>query len=188
MRAKAVGYRSRAAYKLEELARRYRLIEPGSRVVDLGAWPGGWLQVAAKLAGPRGAVVGVDLRPIEPLGPPVTTIAGDIRDPAVHEEIRARLGGLAGVLLSDLAPQLSGVRDRDVARSIELAEAVLSAAECLLAPGGRLLIKLFEAPESDAFAAAAGRHFAATKRTRPEASRKASAEFYLFCSGFRRAG
>src|SRR5689334_12828220 len=108
-RAKVAGYRSRAAYKLLEVAQRYRLIAPGQRVVDLGAWPGSWLQVAAQLAGPRGTVVGVDLQPIDPLGGPVTTIVGDARDAGVQGEIRARCGAGVDVLLSDMAPKLSGV-------------------------------------------------------------------------------
>ena len=183
-RAKHAGYRSRAAYKLLELAPRYKLIQPGDHVVDLGAWPGGWLQVAAELAGPKGVVVGVDLRPIDSLPAPVTTIAGDARDPAVQEQIRARCGGRVNVILSDMAPALSGVRDRDVAQSVELAEVGLDVAGALLTPGGRLLLKLFTAPESDAVVAAARRQFDTVKRTAPEATRKGSAEMYLAAVGF----
>jgi 23S rRNA (uridine2552-2'-O)-methyltransferase len=186
-RAKHAGYRSRAAYKLLELAPRYKLIQRGEHVVDLGAWPGGWLQVAAELTGPKGVVVGVDLRPIDSLPAPVTTIVGDARDAAVQEQIRARCGGRVGVILSDMAPALSGVRDRDIAQSVELAEAALAAARALLMPGGRLLLKLFTAPESDAIAAAARRQFATVKRTTPEATRKGSAEMYLVGVGYRAA-
>lgn len=184
-RAKDAGYRSRAAYKLLELARRYHLIRPGDHVVDLGAWPGGWLQVAAALTGPRGLVVGVDLQPIEPLPAPVSILVGDAGDPAVQEDIRARCGGRVDVVLSDMAPQLSGIRDRDTARAVALGEAALTAAEGLLARGGRLVMKLFTAPETDALVAAARARFAAVKRTRPEASRKGSSELYLVCQGFR---
>lgn len=184
-RAKHAGYRSRAAYKLLELAPRYKLIQRGDHVVDLGAWPGGWLQVAAELAGPKGVVVGVDLRPIDSLPAPVTTLAGDARDSAVQEQIRARCGGRVNVILSDMSPALSGVRDRDIAQSVELAEVALNAAGALLAPGGRLLLKLFTAPESDAIAAAARRQFDTVKRTSPEATRKGSAEMYLVAVGFR---
>jgi len=183
-RAKDAGYRSRAAYKLLELARRYRLIERGQHVVDLGAWPGGWLQVAAQLTGPEGVVVGVDLQPIDQLGPPVATVAGDARDPAVQERIRARCGGRVDVVLSDMAPKLSGVRDRDTAQAIELAESALAIAERLLAPGGRLLLKLFTAPETDAVVAAARRRFKTARLTRPDATRRGSAEIYLVCLGF----
>jgi 23S rRNA (uridine2552-2'-O)-methyltransferase len=184
-RAKQAGYRSRAAYKLLELARRYRLIRRGDRVVDLGAWPGGWLQVAAELAGPQGRVVGVDLRPIDQLGGTVATIAGDARDEAVQERMRTLCGGRVDVVLSDMAPALSGVRDRDIAQATELAEAALAIAIRLLAPGGRLLLKLFTAPETDAVVAAARQRFATVKLTRPEASRKGSAELYLVGADFR---
>jgi 23S rRNA (uridine2552-2'-O)-methyltransferase len=183
-RAKHAGYRSRAAYKLLELVPRFKLIRRGDHVVDLGAWPGGWLQVAAELAGPQGVVVGVDLRPIDPLPAPVTTITGDARHPAVQEQIRARCGGRVDVVLSDMAPALSGVRDRDIARSVELAEVALDAAAALLVPGGRLLVKFFTAPESDAIVAAARQRFTTVKRTSPEATRKGSAEMYLVGVGF----
>jgi 23S rRNA (uridine2552-2'-O)-methyltransferase len=183
-RAKAAGYRSRAAFKLLELARRYRLIARGNHVVDLGAWPGGWLQAAAELTGPSGMVVGVDLQPIEPVGGPVVTLVGDARAQTVQEEIRLRCGGRVDVLLSDMAPQLSGVRDRDAVRAVELAEAALAMADRLLAPGGHLLVKLFTAPETDVIVAAARQRFRAVKLTRPEATRKGSAEHYLVCLGW----
>src|SRR3990172_900761 len=109
-RARAEGYRARSAYKLAELDRRYRLLAPGHFVVDLGAWPGGWLQVARGRVGERGRVVGLDLAAIEPLGAPnVTVVTGDVRDPAVVAAVRARLGRPADVVLSDLAPKLTGV-------------------------------------------------------------------------------
>ena len=117
----------------------------------------------------------------------MTTIAGDARDAAVQEEIRARCRGRVDVVLSDLSPALSGVRDRDVAQAIELAETALATAARLLAPGGRLVLKLFTAPETDAVVAEARRRFATVKLTRPEATRKGSAEMYLICVGFRGA-
>ena len=185
-RAKQAGYRSRAAYKLQELAKRFRLINRGDHVVDLGAWPGGWLQVAAELTGPQGVVVGVDLKPIDQLPPPVSTVKGDARDEAVQAEIRKRCGERVDVVLSDLSPALSGIRDRDIAQATELAETALAIAGRLLSPGGRLLVKLFTAPESDAFVASARPQFASVKVTRPEATRKGSAEMYFVGSGFRR--
>lgn len=184
-RAKAAGYRSRAAYKLLELARRYQLIRRGDHVVDLGAWPGGWLQVAAELTGGNGRVVGVDLQPIEPLNrPQVTTLVGDATDPAVQEEVRARCGGRIDVVLSDMAPKLSGVRDRDAARAAELALTAIDIASRLLVPGGRLLVKLFSGAEHEVLRAARAA-FTSAKLTKPEASRKESAEMYLVCSGRR---
>ncbi len=184
-RAKQAGYRSRAAYKLAELARRYKLIDRGDHVVDLGAWPGGWLQVAAELVGPRGVVVGVDLKAIDALGGIVTTMVGDARDVAVREQIRARCNGRIDVVLSDMAPGLSGVRDRDIAQAVELATTAVETAVTFLSPGGDLLVKLFTAPEADALVADIRRRFTSTKLTRPEATRKGSDEIYLVCLGFK---
>ncbi len=186
-RAKAAGYRSRAAWKLLELARRYQLIRRGDHVVDLGAWPGGWLQVAAELTGERGRVVGVDLQPIEPLGrAQVHTVVGDATDPAVQETLRERCGGRIDVVLSDMAPKLSGVRDRDAARATALALEAIAIADRLLAPGGRLLVKVFSGAEHEVLSAARA-VFTSAKLTKPEASRKESAEMYLVCTG-RRGG
>lgn len=184
-RAKAEGYRSRAAYKLQDLARRYQLIKRGDHVVELGAWPGGWLQVASELVGPRGRVLGVDLVAIEPLGRAnVETLVGDATDPAVVATLRERCGGRVDVVLSDMAPKLSGIRDRDIARSTALAESAVAAAEALLGPGGRLLMKVFTGADAEALALAR-RAFAAVKLTKPEASRKESAEMYLIATGRR---
>lgn len=185
-RAKGAGYRSRAAYKLLELAPRHRLIGKGDHVVDLGAWPGGWLQVAAQLVGPQGIVVGVDLQRIDALPErTVSTLVGDAREPAVQAALRERCGGRVDVVLSDMAPKLSGIRDRDTAQAVALAEAALAIADQLLSPGGRLLVKVFTAEETDALVAAARRRFAAVKLTRPEATRKGSAELYMVCLGLR---
>jgi len=187
-RAKASGYRSRAAFKLQELARKYQLIRRGDHVVDLGAWPGGWLQVAGELVGAHGLVVGVDLQPIERLsGAMIATLVGDARQPAVQDELRERCGGRIDVVLSDMAPKLSGVRDSDMARAAELAETAVAIGERLLGPGGRLLVKVFSGAESEALAAAR-RLFTSTKLTKPYASRKESAEMYLIGIGRRAAG
>ena len=184
-RAKAEGYRSRAAYKLLELARRYQLLKRGDHVVDLGAWPGGWLQVAADLVGPRGIVVGIDLVAVEPLPQAwVSTVVGDAGDPAVLEQLRERCRGRVDVVLSDMAPKLSGVRDRDAARAAELAEAAVAIADQLVAPGGRLVMKVFSGAESEALALAR-RVFTTAKLTKPESSRKESAEMYLIATGRR---
>ncbi|HZP40375.1 MAG TPA: RlmE family RNA methyltransferase [Candidatus Binatia bacterium] len=184
-RAKAEGYRARSAYKLAELDRRYRLLRRGDRVVDLGAWPGGWLQVAAERVGPEGRIVGVDLVPLEPLAPPtVTLLTGDLRDPATAAEARARLGRPADVVLSDVAPKLTGVRATDEARSSELFEGVLAALPTLLAPGGRLLAKLFMTNDYERLVGEVRRRFATTTTTRTEASRRGSAELYVVALGY----
>ena len=184
-RAKAEGYRSRASYKLLDLARRYQLFKRGDHVVDLGAWPGGWLQVAAELVGPRGVVVGVDLVPIDPLPQAwVSTLVGDASEPAVLEQLRERCGGRVDVVLSDMSPKLSGIRDRDAARSEGLAEAAVGIAEQLVAPGGRMVMKVFSGAESEALRLAR-RVFPAAKLTKPESSRRESAEMYLVATGRR---
>ena len=184
-RAKAEGYRSRSAYKLLELAQRARLIRSGDRVVDLGAWPGGWLQVAAKLVGPHGRVVGVDLHPIEPISVrSVSCIVGDVREPAVQARVLAACGGPADVILSDLAPKLSGVRARDEAQAAALADLVLEFATRALAPGGRLLTKLFTTQDLPAYLTRLRALFRRVSTTRPEATRKGSSEIYAMASDF----
>jgi 23S rRNA (uridine2552-2'-O)-methyltransferase len=188
-RAQAEGYRARSAYKLAELDRRYRLLGRGDRVVDLGAWPGGWLQVAAERVGPRGRLVGVDLTPIEPLpGANIALIAGDALDPAVHEAIRAALEGPADVVLSDLAPKLTGVRATDEARTEALAEGVVAALPALLAPGGKLLLKTFMAPGHAALLSSLRPRFTRVDTTRPPATRPGSSELYVVSTGYRGAG
>jgi 23S rRNA (uridine2552-2'-O)-methyltransferase len=188
-RAKREGYRSRAAYKLAELADRHRLLAPGAHVVDLGCWPGGWLQVASERVGPAGRVVGVDLAPIEPRLENANVIAmvGDFAEPAVLQALLDALGRRADVLLSDAAPKLSGIRDADRAREEALLEAVAAALPVLLRPGGDLLCKLLDGPEAEALARRLGKLFAEAKTLRPEATRKGSAERYLLARGYRGA-
>ena len=177
-RARAEGWRSRAVFKLQELDRRDRLLSRGGRVVDLGAAPGGWSQYAAGKAGPGGRVVAIDIEPMEPLRG-VTDLQGDIADTAVIADLRRALGGPADAVLSDLAPKLSGNRDRDQAVSLELAELALETALELLRPGGAFVAKLFQGAGFEEFVAAArGRLRKARLRT-PAASRKASRETYL---------
>jgi len=185
-RAREQGYRSRAAFKLLELARRYRLIGPGDRVIDLGAWPGSWLQVACEL-GRGGVVVGVDLRPLEAPVTGAAYVVGDVREASVREQVLAAAGGPADVVLSDLAPQLTGIRDRDEARIEELAEVAMDFALAALRPGGRFVMKTFSAPQNAAWLARLRPSFASVKLTRPEASRSGSAELYLIGLGFRAA-
>lgn len=189
-RAKAAGYRSRASYKLLELANDHQLIQRGDVVLDLGAWPGGWLQVAAEIAGPKSRIVGIDQRPIEPLGIEcVSTITGDVLDPAMREVVRDACGGRRlDVVLSDLAPSLSGVRARDEARAEELFSGVFDWVHALLRPGGKLLIKLFMGAD---FALRRDRlraEFAAVRTTKPDATRKGSAEVYAVATGWRGPG
>ncbi len=184
-RAKRAGYRSRAAYKLLELAQRYELIARGDHVVDLGAWPGGWLQVAAQLAGPRGIVVGVDLQAIEPVGNScVSSITGDARESVVQDQILKRSAGRVDVLLSDMSPKLTGVRTRDAAAANELARSAIAVADRILRPNGRLLVKIFTTPDTEQLTAIVRQRFRTVKLTKPEATRKASAELYIVGVGF----
>lgn len=186
-RAKAAGYRSRAAYKLRELAQRYQLIRRGERVLDLGAWPGGWLQVAAELSGPQGYVIGVDPEPIEPLQlANVRFIRGSAEEPAVRESLRGLVQSGVDVVLSDMAPKLTGVRERDEARALELARAALTVADEVLRPHGRLLMKLFMSEECKEIVERARSRFCTVKLTRPEATRKGSTEIYLIALDYRR--
>jgi 23S rRNA (uridine2552-2'-O)-methyltransferase len=178
-RAKAEGFRARSAYKLADLDDRYRLLRKGDRVIDLGAWPGGWLQVALDRVGPGGRVVGVDLAHIEPLpAPNVEVLTGDIADPSVVAETRARLGGPADVVLSDVAPKLTGVRDVDEARCADAVAAVVDALPTLLKPGGRALVKIFMDAGHRETVARLRALFETVVTTRAEASRKGSAELY----------
>jgi 23S rRNA (uridine2552-2'-O)-methyltransferase len=189
-RAKREGYRSRAAYKLAEIADRHALLAPGMRVADLGCWPGGWMQVAAERVGPSGRVAGVDLAAIEPpLGiANAFAIQGDFTQPEVLQELLDLLGGPADVVLSDAAPKLTGVRATDRAREEALLEAVAAALPRLLRPGGDLFCKLLDSPEADALARRIGKEFRESRTLRPEATRKGSAERYLLARGYQMKG
>ena len=186
-RAKSEGYRSRAAYKLAEIQQAHRLMRRGNRVVDLGCWPGGWLQVAAEAVGPSGLVVGVDLAAIDP---PieyenVVAICGDITEASVLEEISAAARGPADVLLSDAAPKLTGVRAVDRAREEGLLESVEARVPELLRPGGSLLLKILECPEAQAIDRRLRARFSKARSVKVAASRKGTTERYLLATGYR---
>jgi 23S rRNA (uridine2552-2'-O)-methyltransferase len=189
-RAKREGFRSRAAYKLLEIQQRERLLRAGQRVIDLGCWPGGWMQVAAREVGPRGRVVGVDLAEIDPPLAEENAVAlhGDLADPALAPRVLEALGGPADVLLSDAAPKLTGVRPTDRAREEALLEAVEAALPALLRPGGALLLKILEGPEAQAVERRMRRRFERSRALRPRASRKGTTERYLLARGYRGAG
>lgn len=181
-KAKSSGLRSRAAFKLDDLAR--GLVRPGSRLVDLGCWPGGWLQVAARMVGPAGKVVGVDLVALPPLPESnVAVIVGDASDAAVQEKIRAALGGPADVVLSDMAPKLTGIRDVDQTRCEETSLTAIRLASDLLRPGGNFVCKIFMGPGYERIVAEARSRFQTTATRRPDASRKSSSELYLVARG-----
>lgn len=185
-KAKALGYRSRAAFKLAEIDRADRLFAAGQRVVDLGAAPGGWSQVAAERVGRSGRVIAVDLLELAPL-PGVTAIRGDFTAEAVLREVEGALGGeRVDLVLSDMSPNLSGVAASDQARSIELCELALDFALAQLKPGGSLLVKAFQGAGFPAFLQRLRASFDRVASRKPGASRSRSSEMYLLARGPRR--
>ena len=185
-KAKQEGYRSRAAYKLIELQQRYRIFRAGDKVVDLGAAPGGWLQVIAKIIAAQGKVVGVDQQAIQPFGQRnIAVIHGDVTSAEVQEKIRILLGGSADAVVSDMAPKLSGIRDADMARAAELQRVALQVAAQLLHPGGLLVIKSFMSNDLAEHTAELKSFFTDVQRTKPEATRQGSSEFYFIAKNFR---
>jgi len=178
-RAKAQGYRSRAAFKLLELLKRDGLAHPGDTVVDLGAAPGSWSQALIERVGRTGRVIAVDLLEIIPI-PGVTTIRGDFRDEAVLERLADALGGRKlDLVVSDMAPNLSGVRATDQARSIDLCEVALEFARVRLKPNGAFLVKVFQGAGYPEFLAAMRGVFIDVSSRKPAASRGDSSEMYL---------
>jgi 23S rRNA (uridine2552-2'-O)-methyltransferase len=182
--ARRQGYRSRAAFKLEQLDQRFHLLAPGIRVVDLGCAPGGWSQVASQKLGPRGRVVGVDLSATDSL-PGVALIEGDFRDEAVVVAIRAALGGLADLVLSDMAAPATGHAPTDHLRVVALAEDAFALARTLLKPGGTFIVKVFQGGAEGDLLAALKKSFAELRHAKPAASRAESAETYVVAKGFR---
>lgn len=184
--AKAEGYRSRASYKLKQLNRRYGILHGGDVVVDLGAAPGGWLQVARESVGGDGFVLGVDLQPIRELPfDNVRTIRADITERGTGALIRHKLPKTADVVLSDASPKISGVWEVDHARSVELAKSALRIACEVLRPGGKMLVKVFQGELFREFVEDVRREFGFVKISKPKASRKRSAEVYVVAKGFK---
>ena len=173
-RAKSEGYRSRASFKLLEIQERYHVIRPGNVVVDLGAAPGGWLQVIGHLGA---AAIAVDLQHIAPLQG-VTPIRGDLTSPEIINEIR-EVADIVDVVTSDAAPNLSGAWSLDHARSINLSACALEIAKCVLKPGGNFTVKVFQGDLFDSFTGDVSAYFAFVKAFNPRASRKQSAETYI---------
>lgn len=185
-RAKAEGYRSRAAYKLLELQKRARVLRKGDAVIDLGAWPGGWLQVAAEIVGERGRVVGVDVAAIDPLGiAQVVTVQGDVEDAALPARLTHALAKRADVLLCDLAPKLTGIGPRDLARGTALTEHAVRIADATLRPGGTFVMKTFGGAEAASWRDTLRRRYEAVRLVGLAATRKGSSEVYLVGTGFR---
>jgi 23S rRNA (uridine2552-2'-O)-methyltransferase len=182
--AKAAGWRSRAAFKLIQLDDRYKLIKPGARVVDLGAAPGGWTQVAMARAGDRGRVVAIDLLPMDAVAG-ATILQGDFQDDAAEAAVLAALAGQADLVLSDMAPNTTGHRATDHLRIMALAELALDFALKVLAPGGGFAAKVLQGGSEAEMMTRLRQHFRTVRHAKPEASRKDSAELYVVATGFR---
>ena len=180
-----MGLPSRAAFKIEELIKRSRLVARGARIVDLGCAPGGWLAILAAAAGPDGRVVGVDLAAVKNPPAGAIAIAGDILDPVVVARVQTELGGRADLVTSDLAPKLTGIAARDEARSRELIDSALHFAIATLKPGGAMVVKFFMGAEFKDIVDTFKEHFASLEVTRTKASRPGSSELYIVARGFR---
>lgn len=183
--AQSQGYRSRAAFKLDELDRKDRFLRAGQRIVDLGAAPGGWSQIAAERVGATGRIVALDLLPMEPL-PSVEFIQGDFREPEVLSALESLVGDRVDLVLSDMAPNISGVSARDQAMSIDLAEMALEFAQEWLEPNGVFVVKLFQGAGFDEFVTGVRSGFGRVRLRKPPASRKESREIYLVADSRRR--
>jgi 23S rRNA (uridine2552-2'-O)-methyltransferase len=186
-RAKREGYRSRAAYKLIEIDEKYPILKRGQRVIDLGAAPGGWSQVAAAKVGVargEGRVVGIDLLPIEPL-PGIDFIELDFLAPEAPERLMALLGGPADVVLSDMAANATGHKKTDHLKIMGLAETAVDFARQVLAPGGAFLAKVLQGGTESTLLADLKRDFREVRHVKPAASRADSAELYVLAKGFR---
>lgn len=182
--ARQRGLRSRAALKLLEVDERDHLFKPGMTVVDLGAAPGGWAQVAAQKVGEQGRVIALDILPMEPL-PGVEIITGDFREQTVFDELLLRLDGRpVDLVISDMAPNISGVKAVDQPRAMYLTELALECARRVLAPGGDLLIKGFHGEGFDVFVKELRSAFGRVMVRKPRASRARSAEVYLLARNF----
>jgi len=184
-RAHAEGWRSRAAFKLEEIQRSDRLIRPGMTIVDLGAAPGGWSQYAARLLGGQGRVIALDLLPMPAL-PGVEFLQGDFAQEATLERLRALLGGArVDLVMSDMAPNMSGMPEVDHDRSMHLVDLAVEFAGPTLRPGGDLLMKVFQGREFQPLVARLRRSFESVKLRKPKSSRTRSAEVYVLARGYR---
>lgn len=184
-RARQEGWRSRAVYKLMEIQAKDRVLKPGMTVVDLGAAPGAWSQYAAEVVGRRGRVIALDLLPMDSL-PGVEFIQGDFREPEVLAALEGALAGSrVDLVLSDMAPNISGMSAVDQPRAMHLAELALAFSVEWLTPGGALVTKVFQGEGSESLVAEARRHFTTVRSRKPRASRDRSREFYMVAGNYR---
>ena len=183
--AKEQGYRSRSAFKLIELNQKYNLIKSNDSILDFGAAPGGWLQVASKLVMPKGKVIGVDLLPIKPINDNVTIFQGDIRDEKVVNNILNEIGRKVDVILSDIAPNISGIWKIDHNNQIDLTRLIIDRFPELLEKNGGCLLKAFDGPMLKPLENELRKNFTNVKLIKPKVSRNASSELYIACRNFR---
>ena len=185
--AKKQNYRSRASYKLQQINKRFKVIKSADKVVDLGAAPGGWSQVALEAVGEEGSVVGVDLEWIRPLDDEnFFTVRGDSTLDKTLEEVKTLIKGTAQVVISDAAPKLTGIKDIDTIRSSDLADNALTVCDHLLMQGGNFVLKVFQGQEFNNIIKNIEERFKVVKTTKPPSSRKGSVEMYVVAKGFRR--
>ena len=179
-KAKEENYRSRASYKLAQAVTKYQFINRNDIVVDLGAFPGGWIQIARKKAGKRGFVLGVDLKPIDPFDQDyIKTIIADVTDPSIANHILKFLPRKADVVISDVAPNISGTWELDQAKQIDLADKALMISLQILRPSGNFFTKVFVGSMLNDFIKKVKKYFKFVKMLKPKASRAKSAEMYL---------
>ena len=183
-KAKQEGYRARSAYKLLQIQDKFHIIRRGDVVVDLGAAPGSWSQATVKLVGDKGRVIALDLQEIEPISG-VTTLQGDMTNPAIQAQVRELVGGRARVVLSDAAPSTTGIKLRDHVLSMELGHAALAFAKNVLAPGGKLVIKVFEGDDLPALLLEVKMAFHPVKVHTPAATRSESWEAFIVAQGYK---
>ncbi|BDZ72145.1 RlmE family RNA methyltransferase [Methanobacterium petrolearium] len=188
-KAKKQDYRSRASFKLLQLNRKFKIIKKGNSVVDLGAAPGGWSQVALEAVGEDGVVVAVDLNRIKPFDEDnFWSIKGDFTQKDTLEEIQRTLQGKTQVIISDASPKLSGIKDLDQLRSIDLAQSVLQISDGILKYKGNIIMKVFQGEGYPELLKDIKKKFQTVKTTKPPSSRKKSGEMYIVGRGFRREG
>jgi 23S rRNA (uridine2552-2'-O)-methyltransferase len=183
--AKENMYRSRAVYKLSQLNNSYHFLKEGMKIVDIGAAPGGWLQFASKITGPNGTVIGIDLKEIEPL-PNVTTIVGNIEDKEDVDRLIKIINGKVDAVLSDLAPNVSGLWKMDHLKQIDMTTKALEFTKIVLKENGYALYKVFQGEDTTEFINYLRKFFLSVIITKPDASRKQSSEVYVLCKRYKK--
>ncbi|MCQ2972950.1 MAG: RlmE family RNA methyltransferase [archaeon] len=185
-KAKSEEYRSRASYKLKQLDKKFKIMKQGNTVVDLGAAPGGWSQVALEKVGEEGLVIGVDLNRIKPFKEEnFHRIRGDFTTEEIQQQIMKLIGGKTKVIISDASPSLSGIKNIDQLKSLDLVNAVIDIADNILEVKGNLVMKVFQGAEYKEMLINLKKKFRQVKTTKPQASRKKSAEMYVVGLGYK---